>query len=168
MELLYRYVLEERAEIMDNEIRLTAIGELDRLPQFVREPLDQLMADSADNDEMILCLALSYGGREDLAASMRAIARKVQTGEIQPTRVDERMITEHLSTSYLPPVDLLIRTSGEQRVSNFLLWELAYAELLFVDTMWPDFRKPHLLDAIRAYQQRERRFGRLSAAHAAD
>jgi undecaprenyl diphosphate synthase len=161
MELLYRYVLEERSEIMDNDIRLTAAGMVDRLPAFVRQPLDRLMEDSAANDQMVLCLALSYGSREDIVRGARRLAREVQAGRMTPEQIDERTFAAVLSTAGLPAVDLLVRTSGELRLSNFLLWEVAYAELFFTPVNWPDFRREQLFAALAAFQQRERRFGRL-------
>jgi undecaprenyl diphosphate synthase len=163
MELLYRYVLEERAEIMDNQIRLTAIGALDRLPGFVREPLFALCEASKQNRGMTLCLALSYGGREDIVGAARALAQEIRAGRIDPDEVNEVVLESRLSTAELPPLDLLIRTSGEYRISNFLLWQAAYAELYFTPRMWPEFRRPHLLEAIEVFQKRERRFGRTSA-----
>jgi len=161
MELLCRYVLEERGEIMDNEIRLTAAGMVERLPSFVRQPLDRLIEDSAANDKMDLCLALSYGSREDIVCAAQRLAREVQAGRISPEQIDEPALESALATAGLPPVDLLIRTSGELRLSNFLLWEVAYAELLFTPVSWPDFRRDQLFAALAAFQQRERRFGRL-------
>jgi undecaprenyl diphosphate synthase len=155
MELLRDYLIEERPEIMDNGIRLTAIGRLERLPSLVREPLDELVRDSAGNRDMVLCLALSYGGREAIVDATRAA---LQAG-IPADRLDEETVSRFLPTSDLPPLDLVIRTSGEQRISNFLLWESAYAELYFTDTLWPDFRRVDLERALEAYEGRERRFG---------
>lgn len=166
MDLLREYLLDERPEIMDNGIRLHAIGDIERLPGFVRAPLDALMTDSASHDDMHLILALSYGGRESIARAARRAAEEVVSGRLQPADIDPDLITLYLPTGALPPLDLLIRTSGEQRISNFMLWELAYAELVFVDTMWPDFRRQHLYQALEVYAQRERRFG-LTGAQAA-
>ncbi|PID39543.1 MAG: isoprenyl transferase [Proteobacteria bacterium] len=162
MELLYRYVLEERDEIMENDIRLTAVGDVSRLPRYVQQALSVLIDVSAKNRSMTLALALSYGGREDIAAAVRRLAAEVAAGKLAPEVVDEAALDARLSTAGMPPVDLMIRTSGEKRISNFLLWQVAYAELMFLDTMWPDFRKPDLLEAIAEYQRRERRFGRTS------
>ena len=159
MELLYRYVLEERAEIVDNDIRLTAIGGLEHLPPFVRLPLSLLMKASAKNRRMTLCLALSYGAREDIVRAARRIAARVTAQELAVDQIDEQTLEQELSTADLPPVDLMIRTSGEQRLSNFLLWEMAYAELMFVPDMWPDFRAEQLATALRTFSTRERRFG---------
>jgi undecaprenyl diphosphate synthase len=159
MELLRDYVVEERPEIMDNDIRLVTIGDRSRLPEFVRAPLEELIRDSAENDKMTLCLALSYGGRESIAAAARRLAEAVVAGEILPSDIDVRNFSQELSTRMLPELDLVIRTSGEQRLSNFLLWEAAYAEMYFTDTLWPDFSRTTLYQAIEAYQARERRFG---------
>jgi undecaprenyl diphosphate synthase len=155
MELLRDYLVEERAEIMDNGIRLTAIGQIERLPGFVREPLDALRAESSANRGMILCLALSYGGREAIVDAARAAL----LAGIAPEKLDEERLGAFFPTRSLPPVDLLVRTSGEQRLSNFLLWECAYAELYFTPVLWPDFRREHLFEALEAYGARERRFG---------
>ncbi len=163
MALLRDYLVDERAEILGNGIRLTTIGNVDRLPDFVREPLHALVADSAANTGMTLCLALSYGGREAIVDAGRALVERVLAGEIRKEDVNELSFGEALCTRNLPPLDLVIRTSGEQRLSNFLLWEVAYAELYFTDTLWPDFRRDDLYEALAAYQGRERRFGLTSA-----
>jgi undecaprenyl diphosphate synthase len=160
MQLLRDYVIEERDEIMDNDIRLVAIGEVDRLPPFAKEPLDALMRDSAGNRGMTLCLALSYGGRESITAAARAMAQAVADGTLTPDQVTEDKVTALLQTAGLPQLDLLVRTSGEERLSNFLLWEAAYAELYFTETYWPAFGKAELYLALESYRGRERRFGR--------
>ena len=159
MQLLRDYVIAERAEIMDNDIRLIAIGEVDRLPGFVKEPLDALIRDSADNKHMTLCLALSYGGRESIVAAARALCEAARDG-LRPEEITEERFTAALQTGGLPQLDLLVRTSGEERLSNFLLWEAAYAELYFTDTFWPAFGKADLYEALESYRRRERRFGR--------
>jgi undecaprenyl diphosphate synthase len=159
MELLRDYLISERSEIMENEIRLNAIGDVDKLPPLVREPLDALMADSAGNRAMVLTLALSYGGRESIAAAARRLAELVAAGELDPASVDSDRFNSMLPTCTLPPLDLVIRTSGELRISNFLLWEAAYAELYFSSALWPDFRRGDLYAALEAYAGRERRFG---------
>jgi undecaprenyl diphosphate synthase len=162
MELLRDYVVEERPEIMDNDIRLVTIGDRSRLPDFVREPLEALIADSAENAKMTLCLALSYGGRESIVAAARRLAEAVVAGELHPSDIGLQNFAQELSTKMLPELDLVIRTSGEQRLSNFLLWEAAYSEMYFTDTLWPDFSRATLYQAIEAFQGRERRFGLLS------
>jgi undecaprenyl diphosphate synthase len=163
MELLREYLIKERREILDNQIRLNAIGELHKLPESVREPLDALREESGNNAGMVLTLALSYGGREELVQAMRAVARKVERGELTADALGAADLERELWTTDLPPVDLVIRTSGESRVSNFLLWQGAYAEYLFTETLWPDFRAHELLDCIEHFQNRERRFGLTSA-----
>jgi len=159
MDLLYRYVVDEHNEIMDNGIRLIAIGDLSRLPGYVQEPLFALIRESADNDHMTLCLALSYGGREDILQAARRLAEEVRSGRMDAAEINEVLFESRLHTAGLPPLDLVIRTSGELRISNFLLWQMAYAELYFTPTKWPDFRRPQLEQALEAYIDRERRFG---------
>jgi len=161
MALLAEYVRSERRTILDNGIRLTAIGEIDALPDAPRTALAELMAESARNDGMTLCLALSYGGREEIAAAAREAAARAARGEIDPASITVETFEKLLWSAALGPVDLLIRTSGELRISNFLLWGLAYAELHFTDTFWPDFGERDLDLAIDAYARRERRFGAL-------
>jgi undecaprenyl diphosphate synthase len=163
MDLLREYLLKERAEILDNQIRLNAIGELDKLPAYVRTPLDALREESANNKGMTLTLALSYGGREELLRAARACAARVADGELDASEISEGDLERELWTNGLPPVDLIVRTSGENRVSNFLLWQGAYAEYVFLDTLWPEFRAHTLLDCIERFQGRERRFGLTSA-----
>ena len=167
MDLLREYLLSERSEIMDNGIRLNAIGELDRLPQYVREPLEELRAVSAKNTGMTLTLALSYGGREELLHATKRLARGLAQGELTEDALGEKQLEAALWTSGLPPLDLVIRTSGERRISNFMLWQAAYAELVFVDALWPDFRAAQLVECLLEFQQRERRFGMTSAQVAA-
>jgi undecaprenyl diphosphate synthase len=159
MALLRDYLVDERSEILDNQIRLVSIGNTDKLPDFVREPLFELQEASAKNTGMTLCLALSYGGREAIVDAAGKLVERVLAGEIRLQDVNQLSFAESLCTHDLPPLDLVVRTSGEQRLSNFLLWEVAYAELYFTDTEWPDFKRDELMDAIAAYQNRERRFG---------
>jgi undecaprenyl diphosphate synthase len=162
MQLLAEYLDSERTEIMDNAIRLRAIGEVERLPGFVRERLDALIRDSAGNAGMTLTLALSYDAREEIAHAARAAARAAGGPEFGAAELDA-----HLWTAGLPELDLLVRTSGERRISNFLLWQCAYAELAFCDVLWPDFRELELLQAVGDFQARERRFGLTGAQVAA-
>ena len=159
MQLLRDYVIEERDEIMDNDIRLIAIGEVERLPAFVKDPLDALMRESANNQSMTLCLALSYGGRESIVAAARALSEAAKAG-LPVEEITEERFSAALQTGGMPQLDLLVRTSGEERLSNFLLWEAAYAELYFTDTFWPAFGKTDLYEALESYRRRERRFGR--------
>jgi undecaprenyl diphosphate synthase len=159
MDLLRDYLRDERPEIMENGIQLRAIGEIDRLPAMVREPLDALSADSAANEGMVLNLALSYGGRESIAAAAQRLAARVASGALSPNDINVDSFDGEMPTASLPSLDLLIRTSGEQRISNFLLWEAGYAELYFTAVLWPDFGRQCLYDAIEDYQSRKRRFG---------
>jgi undecaprenyl diphosphate synthase len=163
MALLKRYVMQERSELMEKGIRVQVIGQLLRLPIFVRKPLQLLCKDSARNADMVLNLALSYGGRADIVDSMRHVARDVKSGLIDPDAITENLISDRLSTAGLPDPDLVIRTSGELRLSNFLLWQMAYSEFFVTDTLWPDFREPHLDEAFAAYAARKRRFGKTDA-----
>jgi len=159
MELLRDYLIGERDEILGNDIRLTTIGDESRLPAFVREPLDALKADSANNKGMTLCLALSYGGREAIIDATKRLVEAVRAGTMRIQDVNILSFSEALSTHGLPELDLVIRTSGEQRLSNFLLWEAAYAEMYFTDALWPDFNRAELQLALQSFQGRERRFG---------
>lgn len=159
MQLLRDFLIDERSEILDNGIRLEALGEIDRLPALVREPLDELRAVSSGNSDMVLTLALSYGGRESITRAARSLAADIIAGKVKPETVDVDKLNSYLPTAHLPPLDLLIRTSGEQRISNFMLWEVAYAELVFVDVLWPEFRREHLYKCLEQYGARERRFG---------
>jgi undecaprenyl diphosphate synthase len=163
MDLLREYLIKERDEILGNGIKLNAIGELDKLPKYVREPLEAIRADSAANTGMTLTLALSYGGREELVAMARRVAEKTQAGQLEPAAVSEALVEALMWTAGLPPVDLVIRTSGERRLSNFMLWQTAYAELVFTEILWPDFRARELVDCLSTFQQRERRFGMTGA-----
>jgi undecaprenyl diphosphate synthase len=162
MQLLREFLIDERSEILDNSIRLEAIGDVERLPPMVKEPLDELRAASAANHGMTLTLALSYGGRESIARAVRAAVADAVAGALSPGDVDVARFNTYLPTANLPALDLLIRTSGEQRISNFMLWEIAYAELIFVDVLWPEFRRQHLYQCLERYAARERRFGLLS------
>ena len=160
MQLLRDFLIEERPEIMDNAIRLTTIGDVERLPEFVRDPLESLMRDSAGNRAMTLCLALSYGGRESIISTTRALCELAARGALKPEDVNEERFSAMLQTGGMPQLDLLVRTSGEVRLSNFLLWEAAYAELYFSETLWPDFGKEEFLRALESFHGRERRYGR--------
>jgi undecaprenyl diphosphate synthase len=163
MDLLREFLLSERAELLDNQIRLRAVGQVERLPPHVSEPLAELIEATAAQGEMVLTLALSYGSREELAQAARMLADEAAQGRRSPATIDEQALHEKLWTRELPDLDLLIRTGGERRLSNFLLWQAAYAELAFVDIAWPDFREVDLLEAVLDFQKRERRFGRTSA-----
>ncbi len=160
MALLANYLRNETEELMQNRVRLRGIGELDRLPAHVRTLLDQVTRYTASNDGMWLNLALSYGGRAEIARAARRIAEEVAAGRLRPEQVDEARVAQHLYLADLPDPDLMIRTSGELRLSNFLLWQLAYAEFWVTDVLWPDFTVEHLDRALAAYRRRQRRFGK--------
>jgi len=162
MQLLISSLKKEISTLQKNNIRLNAIGNLNDLPQKVHKELKEVIAQTKDNTRMTLTLALSYGSRDELLNTIKQISIKVKNNIISPEKIDESVINEHLYTRNLPDVDLLIRTSGEQRISNFLLWQIAYAELFFTDILWPDFKKENLYEAILCYQNRERRFGKTS------
>lgn len=162
MRLLVSSLKKELVTFMDNNIRLNTIGNIDSLPKRANKELKEVMAKTSGNTGMTLTLALSYGAREELKNAVQAISAKVKNNIISIENIDETIINNHLYTHNLPDVDLLIRTSGEHRISNFLLWQIAYAELYFTDVLWPDFKEEHLVEAILNYQNRERRFGKTS------
>jgi undecaprenyl diphosphate synthase len=168
MQLLRDFLVDERSEILDNQIRLDAIGDIERLPPLVKEPLDELRAASAHHRGMTLTLALSYGGRESIARAVRTAVTDAIAGNLRPEDLDIDRFNGYMPTAALPTLDLLIRTSGEQRISNFMLWEMAYAELMFIDVLWPEFRRQHLQACLESYANRERRFGLTSAQLASD
>ena len=155
MQLLHDYVIDERSEILENGIRLQAIGNISRLPEYVRNPLSSLIEESAHNRKMVLSLALSYGGRESLADAMQKLAQDVAAGVLDETALDEKALSARLKTAGLPKVDLMIRTSGEQRTSNFLLWESTGAQFYATSVLWPDFGKAELLAALSVYLTHE-------------
>ena len=162
MKLLVSSLKKEIKTLQKNNIKLLAIGSLSSLPTKVYKELSEVIEQTKQNSRMTLTLALSYGSREEIINTVKEISIKVKNNIISPEIIDESIINEHLYTQNLPDVDLLIRTSGEQRISNFLLWQIAYAELYFTNVLWPDFTKEHLYDAIIEYQKRERRFGKTS------
>ncbi len=162
MVLLKKFLENEREELQKNGIRLTVIGETGRLPQNVRQSLDEVMAATAANDKLRLILALSYGGRSEIVRMARRLAAAAAAGELQADQIDHDAVARHLYTADIPDPDILIRTSGEMRISNFLLWQIAYAELHFTATLWPDFGKDEFYQILGDYQQRERRFGKLT------
>ncbi|MDC0515111.1 isoprenyl transferase [Flavobacteriaceae bacterium] len=162
MKLLVNSLKKEFKRLIKNNIRLQSIGNMDGLPNPVKEELTYVIEKTKNNTGMVLTLALNYGGKEELTAAVKAIAFKVKNSIISPEKVDQSTIIEHLYTQNLPAVDLLIRTSGEERISNFLLWHIAYAELYFTKTLWPDFKKEDLQKALVDYTKRERRFGKTS------
>ena len=162
MRLLVNSLEKELKNLMENNIKLCAIGNLDSLDTKSKKKLSEVIHKTAKNKKLILTLAISYGSRQELINAFQIISDKVKNNIISKEKIDDKIINEHLYTRNLPNVDLLIRTGGEHRISNFLLWQIAYAELYFTDILWPDFRKEDFFDAIRNYQNRERRFGKIN------
>ena len=163
MGLLKKFLIEEEQQLKTNNIRLEVIGQPQRLPDDVRAVIDQVRSATAANDGLLLNLALSYGGRTEIVDMVRAIAAKAAVGILQPEAIDEALVADHLYTRQIPDPDLMIRTSGEMRISNFLLWQLAYAEFFVTPTLWPDFSPEEFIAILKDYQQRERRFGKVPA-----
>jgi undecaprenyl diphosphate synthase len=162
MELLISTLNKEIAKLMKNNVRLNAIGDLNMLPDKCHKELDNAISKTAANTGLVLTLALSYSSRGEIVQASKKLAAKVQSGELQPADIDEKMFEDNLYTGGMPNPELLIRTSGEYRISNYLLWQIAYAELYFTAKLWPDFRREDLYEAILDYQKRERRFGMTS------
>ncbi|MPL56953.1 Ditrans,polycis-undecaprenyl-diphosphate synthase ((2E,6E)-farnesyl-diphosphate specific) [bioreactor metagenome] len=162
MSLLSETLLKEAAELFSKGVRLHVIGEVENLPTLVREQLLNVVELTKENSKGNLVLALSYGSQREILNAVKEIAQEVKEGKISTEDIDEKLFENHLYTKDLPPVDLLIRTSGEVRISNFLLWQIAYAELQFLDIFWPDFQEEHLYQCIVNYQNKERRFGKTS------
>jgi len=162
MDLLVATLEDQIDDLMRQDIVLNAIGDLQALPQHTFKTLQKMLLKTANNKGMVLSIALNYGGRDELLHMTKEIAKKVKNNIILPKFIDENKINLHLYTHNLPDVDLMIRTGGEKRISNFLLWKIAYAELYFTDTLWPDFEKQKYYEALNDYQKRERRFGKTS------
>ncbi len=162
MRLMVKSLKDETDELHKNKIKLIAIGDLNSLPNIVREELTQAMGKTCNNDKMILNLALSYSGRWELVEAIKNISKQVLENKLNPNEINEEIISKNLLTAGMKDPDLLIRTSGEFRISNFLLWQLAYTEIFISDVFWPDFRCANLLEAVKNYQKRERRFGLVS------
>jgi len=161
MKLLERFLREKLPEMLKQNVRLHAIGRLHMLPEKCRKQIDRAIASTRDNSGLNLVLALSYGSREEITDAARAIAIKAAAGEIDPEDIDNELFSQHLSTVGIPDPDLLIRTSGESRISNFLLWQISYAEIVISQKNWPDFRNADLLAAVEEYARRHRRFGKV-------
>ncbi len=159
MKYLVHYLKTETPELNKNNVRLEIIGQIWRLPDLVQDHLKKSIATLAKNNGLTLIMALSYGSRIEIVDAVRRLAEKVKSGQIEPADITEKVISDHLWTRSIPDPDLLIRTSGEMRVSNFLLWQISYAELVITPTLWPDFRKPQLFSALEEYARRHRRFG---------
>ena len=162
MKLLVHSLKSELKTLQKNNIKLNSIGNLDQLPKSIQKELREVIETTKNNTRMTLTLALSYGSREELVNVIKNISNKVKNNIISIDTIDESIINQHLYTHNLPDVDLVIRTSGEHRISNFLLWQIAYAEFYFTDVLWPDFKENDLYEAIISYQKRERRFGKTS------
>ncbi len=163
MRLLRHFVVAERSLLMEQGIRLTSIGRTDRLPRIALEELQTTREITSGNTGLNLCLAIDYGARDEIVTAVRRIAQQVQTGQLQLSDVSEQTISDHLFTAGSADPDLMIRTAGEMRVSNFLLWQLSYAELWVTETFWPDFRAEHFREALKSYAARDRRFGGLKS-----
>jgi undecaprenyl diphosphate synthase len=161
MELLKDFLVSEQQTMMEKNIRLNAIGEIGKLPERVQAVLEETMRLTRQNDGMLLNLALSYGGRSEILRMVQTLTRKATQGTIMPEMITEKMIADHLYTADMPDPDLLIRTSGEMRISNFLLWQIAYSEIFVTPTLWPDFNEKEYLEILKEFQNRERRFGKL-------
>ena len=162
MSLLVSSLKKELKSLLENNIKLNTIGNLNDLPKGARKELTEVIEKTKNNTALTLTLALSYGSRDEIVNVIKNISKKVVNNDLQIEEINENIINNHLYTFSLPDVDFMIRTSGEKRISNFLLWQIAYAELYFTDTLWPDFRKENLFKAILEYQNRERRFGKTS------
>ncbi|MFP6662747.1 MAG: isoprenyl transferase [Deltaproteobacteria bacterium] len=161
MKLLKRYATTELDRMMKNGVRLRVIGNMRKLPRDVRDALRKTIEETKKNRELTVMLALSYSAREEIASAARALARRVRRGDIEPEDITEDLMAQSLGTAGIPDPDLLIRTSGEVRLSNYLLWQVAYTEIYITDTLWPDFREPDFMEALRQFQARSRRFGRV-------
>lgn len=162
MHLVVTSIEQQTPDLIKNNVRLTAIGDLQRMPDFARERLERCFADTAHCTGLVLCLALSYSSRWELVEACRSIAAQVQAGKLEPSQIDDDVLSSHLATASMPDPDLLIRTGGDLRISNYLLWQIAYSELYFTDKYWPDFTKQDFVDAIIDFQRRERRYGKTS------
>lgn len=162
MNLIINSLKKEVPELMKNGVKVNSIGAVEKLPKTVQKVLAEVIEITKNNNSITLTFALSYGSRQEIVNAIKNISKKVVNKELTVEEIDEKTINNHLYTFNLPEVDLMIRTSGEQRISNFLMWQMAYAELYFTDVLWPDFREEHFYDAIINYQNRERRFGKTS------
>ncbi len=162
MDLLVQTIVKEIEGLHDNEVRLEAIGDLNLLPKKCKEALLEAIQKTKNNNRITLVLALSYSSRWEITRAVKSIADAVKKGKIDPEKIDQNTVQQYLETRNYPDPELLIRTSGEKRISNFLLWQIAYSELYFTETLWPDFKKENFYEAVVAFQNRERRFGKIS------
>ena len=159
MSILKRFLKSELAEMLENGIRFQTIGNTDRLPEDVQKLLNETIEKTSENNNMVLSLALSYGGRQEIIRAVKKIGEDIESGKLKAKNISEELIKNSLYTSGIPDPDLLIRTSGEYRISNFLLWQIAYTEIYVTPTLWPDFREEEFLRSIKDFQSRERRYG---------
>ena len=162
MNLVVVSIEQQTPDLIKNNVRLTAIGDLERMPDFAKQRLAKCIDDTSHCSGLVLCLALSYSSRWEIVEACKALAQKVVDGEVKVDAIDAELFSEHLATRNMPDPDLLIRTAGDERISNFLLWQIAYSELYFTDKFWPDFTKDDFCEAILSYQHRERRYGKTS------
>jgi undecaprenyl diphosphate synthase len=162
MTLLKRFLASERKEMVENNIQLRVLGQIHHLPEDVREGLTDVMAETSKNDGMCLCLALSYGARSEIVEAARNLARQVKEERMEPEDITEELFSQNLYTHGIPDPELLIRTSGEYRISNFLLWQIAYSEIFVTPTLWPDFTREEFIGILKDFQRRERRFGKVA------
>ena len=165
MQMYADYLKQERPTMMENDIRFRQIGRLDNLPDFVLEEVDRTLEETKGNKGLTLVLALNYGSRAEIVDAVRAIAADVKAGKVEPGQIGEQMVSNHLYTAGMPDPDLLIRTAGEMRISNYLLWQISYAELYVSPVLWPDFNEAELHTAIRSFASRSRRFGALDSTN---
>jgi len=168
MMLLKRFLVSERDELMTQGVRLNILGQKEKLPLDIQEEANKTMELTRDNQGMVLNLALSYGSRQEIVHGVQILARKIKAGDIQPDEITEEMISDHLYTRQMPDPDLIIRTSGEFRLSNFMMWQAAYSELFFTDTLWPDFTRDDFIEILINYQERDRRFGKVKCSTSND
>lgn len=161
MKLLVQSLRDEAERLLENDIKLVTIGQVERLPQKCQKQLNEVIELTKDNSRLQLCLALSYSGRWDITEAVKKLSHEVKQGNVEPDQIDDKLIESYLSTASIPDPDLIIRTSGEFRISNFLLWQLAYSELFVTKTYWPDFRRTELYRAINSFQKRDRRYGKV-------
>ncbi len=168
MMLLKKFLVSERDELMSQDIRLNILGQKHKLPLDVQQEADKSLEMTHHNQGMVLNLALSYGSRQEITAAVQALALKVKSGQILPDDISEKMISDHLYTGQMPDPDLIIRTSGEYRLSNFMMWQAAYSELYITDTLWPDFTRDELIEILMNFQKRDRRFGQVKCSTSND
>jgi len=168
MVLLKRFLISERDELMARGVRLNILGQMEKLPEDIREEAMKTVGMTQSNQGMALNLALSYGSRQEICAGVQALAREIKAGRIQPHEITEEMISDHLYTRQMPDPDLIIRTSGEFRLSNFMMWQAAYSELFITDTLWPDFTREEFIEILINFQERDRRFGKVKCSTSND